>query len=136
MFDWCCCFVWSHCQVTSLQSCILISTRISMYLCITMGFRRPVKVLKLKKTLCLSQSPSVFTKYLVKKKELWEMLQFKLDCCLLIGEEVICIYCVDNLIFLQSSCMSLRLELTWSKNVMLWNFLMFRWLDSKVNFLK
>ncbi len=58
------------------------------------------KVLKLKKTLYgLCQFPCVFWKYLFEKMASCGMVQSKLDPCLFVGEKVICISYVDDLIF-------------------------------------
>jgi hypothetical protein len=58
------------------------------------------KFLKLKKTLYgLRQSPRAFWKCLVEKMAICGMVQSKLDPCLFVGEKVICITYVDNLIF-------------------------------------
>ncbi len=65
-----------------------------------LGFRIPGKVLNLKKTLYgLRQSPHAFWKYLVEKMAICGMVQSKLDPCLFVGEKVICISYVDDLIF-------------------------------------
>ena len=64
------------------------------------GFEKKGKVLKLKKTLYgLRQSPRAFWKYLVEKMELCDMPQSKLDPCLFVGDKVICICYVDDLLF-------------------------------------
>jgi len=64
------------------------------------GFRKQGKVLKLKKTLYgLRQSPRAFWLYLTEKMNQCGMEQSKLDPCLFIGEKVICICYVDDLIF-------------------------------------
>ena len=64
------------------------------------GFRKHGKVLKLKKTLYgLRQSPRAFWLYLTEKMNLCGMEQSTLDPCLFIGEKVICIGYVDDLIF-------------------------------------
>jgi hypothetical protein len=61
-----------------------------------LGFRIP----KLKKTLYgLCQSPRAFWKYLVEKMAICGMVQSKLDPCLFVGEKVIGISYVDDLIF-------------------------------------
>lgn len=58
------------------------------------------KVLKLKKTLYgLRQSPREFWKYITKKLAACGLTQSKLDPCLFIGEKVICVCYVDDLIF-------------------------------------
>ena len=58
------------------------------------------KCLKLKKTLYgLRQSPRAFWKYLTEKLELTGLKQSEFDPCLFVGEEVICIVYVDDLIF-------------------------------------
>ena len=64
------------------------------------GFRKKGQVLKLKETLYgLHQSPRAFWKYLVKKMEICGMPQSDLDPCLFIGENIVCICYVDDLIF-------------------------------------
>ena len=64
------------------------------------GFQKKGKVLKLKKTLYgLRQSPRAFWKYMVEKMEASNMPQSKLDPCLFVGEKVIAICYVDDLIF-------------------------------------
>ena len=64
------------------------------------GFRKKGKVLKLKKTLYgLRQSPRAFWKYLVQKMKICGMPQSDLDPCLFIGEKLICICYVGDLIF-------------------------------------
>eukprot|EP00804_Cyclotella_cryptica_P020131 CCRYP_014912-RA/>CCRYP_014912-RA protein AED:0.34 eAED:-0.30 QI:0/-1/0/1/-1/0/1/0/430 len=63
-------------------------------------FRKQGKVLKLKKRLYgLRQSPRAFWLYLTKKLNLCGMKQSTLDPSLFIGEKVICICYVDDLIF-------------------------------------
>ncbi len=58
------------------------------------------KVLKLKKTLYgLRQSPRAFWKYLTEKMKACDMHQSKFDPCLFVGEKVMCIVYVDDLIF-------------------------------------
>jgi hypothetical protein len=58
------------------------------------------KVLKLNKTLYgLRQSPRLFWKYMVHKMEMCGTQKSKLDPCLFIGEQVIAIMYVDDLIF-------------------------------------
>jgi hypothetical protein len=66
-----------------------------------LGFRIPGKVMRLKKTLYagLCQSPRAFWKYFVEKMAICGMVQSKLDPCLFVGEKVICISYVDDLIF-------------------------------------
>lgn len=64
------------------------------------GFKKPGKVLKLKKTLYgLRQSPRAFWKYMVERMEACGMPQSKLDPCLFVGEKVLCICYVDDLLF-------------------------------------
>ncbi len=58
------------------------------------------KVLKLKKTLYgLRQSPRAFWKYLTEKMKACDMHQSKFYPCLFVGEKVMCIVYVDDLIF-------------------------------------
>ena len=69
-----------------------------------LGFQKKCKVLMLKKTLYgLCKAPHAFCKYIVEKLEAYGMSQSKLDPCLFIGEKVICICYVCDLLF-------------WSKN--------------------
>ena len=71
-----------------------------VYVEMPVGFRQPGKVLKLKKTLYgLRQSPRAFWKYMVEKMESCGLQQSKFDPCLFIGEKVICVCYVDDLIF-------------------------------------
>ena len=71
-----------------------------VYVRISRGFEKKGKVLKLKKTLYgLCQSPRTFWKYLVEKMELCDMHQSNLDPCLFVGDKVICICYVDDLLF-------------------------------------
>eukprot|EP00804_Cyclotella_cryptica_P025289 CCRYP_010373-RB/>CCRYP_010373-RB protein AED:0.34 eAED:0.34 QI:0/-1/0/1/-1/0/1/0/497 len=72
----------------------------NIYVEMPRGFRKQGKVLKLKKTLYgLRQSPRAFWLYLTEKMNLCGMEQSTLDPCLFIGEKVICICYVDDLIF-------------------------------------
>eukprot|EP00804_Cyclotella_cryptica_P007787 CCRYP_001378-RD/>CCRYP_001378-RD protein AED:0.47 eAED:0.48 QI:0/-1/0/1/-1/1/1/0/137 len=72
----------------------------NIYVEMPCGFRKQGKVLKLKKTLYgLRQSPRAFWLYPTKKMNLCGMEQSTLDPCLFIGEKVICICYVDDLIF-------------------------------------
>jgi hypothetical protein len=65
-----------------------------------LGFRIPGKVSKLKKTLYgLHQSPCAFWKYLFEKMVICGMVQSKLDPSLFVGEKVIRISYIDDLIF-------------------------------------
>lgn len=65
-----------------------------------LGFRQQGKVLKLKRTLYgLRQSPRAFWKYMVEKMEQCNMPQSEFDPCLFVGEKVICICYVDDIIF-------------------------------------
>ena len=71
-----------------------------VYVNMPKGFERKGKVLKLKKTLYgLCQSPIAFWKYMVEKMELCGVPQSEFDPCLFIGEKVICICYVDDLLF-------------------------------------
>jgi len=72
----------------------------NIYVHMPRGFSKPGKVLKLKKTLYgLRQSPRAFWKYMVKKMADVGMKQSNLDPCLFVGEKVICICYVDDLLF-------------------------------------
>ena len=71
-----------------------------VYVRMPRGFQKKGKVLKLKKTLYgLRQSPRAFWKYMVQKMEACGMPQSKLDPCLFVGEKVICVCFVDDLLF-------------------------------------
>ena len=71
-----------------------------VYVRMPRGFEKKGKVLKLKKTLYgLRQSPRAFWKYLVEKMGLCDMPQSNLDPCLFVGDKVICICYVDDLLF-------------------------------------
>ena len=72
----------------------------NVYVEMPRGFDKKGKVLKLKKTLYgLRQSPRAFWQYLTEKLEANGMKQSELDPCLFIGEKVICIVYVDDLLF-------------------------------------
>ncbi|EJK66248.1 hypothetical protein THAOC_12847, partial [Thalassiosira oceanica] len=72
----------------------------NVYVEMPKGFEQKGKVLKLKKTLYgLRQSPRAFWQYLTEKLEANGMKQSELDPCLFIGEKVICIVYVDDLLF-------------------------------------
>jgi hypothetical protein len=87
-------------DVTAAFLHILLGPNEHIYCEMPLGFRIPGKVLKLKKTLYgLHQSPCAFWKYLVEKMAICGMVQSKLDPCLFVGEKVICISYVDDLIF-------------------------------------
>lgn len=71
-----------------------------IYIEMPLGFQIPGKVLKLKKTLYgLRQSPRAFWEYMVERMERCGMKQSKLDPCLFVGEKVIAVCYVDDLIF-------------------------------------
>ena len=71
-----------------------------VYIEMPRGFRQEGKCLLLKRTLCgLRQSPRAFWKYLVAKMEACGMLQSKLDPCLFVGERVIAVSFVDDILF-------------------------------------
>ena len=71
-----------------------------VYVAIPRGFEKKGKVLKLKKTLYgLRQSPRALWKYMVEKMEACGMKQSELDPCLFVGEKVISICYVDDLLF-------------------------------------
>jgi hypothetical protein len=87
-------------DVTAAFLHALLGPNEHIYYEVPLGFRIPGKVLKLKKTLYgLWQSPRAFWKYLVEKMAICGMVQSKLDPCLFVGEKVICISYVDDLIF-------------------------------------
>lgn len=65
-----------------------------------LGFRQKGKVLKLKKTLYgLRQSPRAFWKYLSEAMVACGMEVSKLDPCLFVGEKVIAVAFVDDILF-------------------------------------
>ena len=65
-----------------------------------LGFRQQGKVLKLKKTLYgLRQSPRSFWKYLTKAMVGCDMEVSKMDPCLFIGERVVAVAFVDDILF-------------------------------------
>ncbi len=87
-------------HVTAAFLHALLGPNEHIYCEMLLGFRIPGKVLKLKKTLYgLCQSPRAFWKYLVEKMAISGMVQSKLGPCLFVGEKVICISYVDDLIF-------------------------------------
>ena len=58
------------------------------------------KVFKLKKTIYgLRQSPRAFCNCMTSKMELYGMVQSKMDPCLFIGEKVMAIIYVDDILF-------------------------------------
>jgi hypothetical protein len=97
-------FAWAEVKAGGCHCCLsscIAWTKQAYLLWMPLGFRIPGKVLKLKKTLYgLRQSPCAFWKYLVEKMAICGMVQSKLDPCLFVGEKVICISYVDDLIFL------------------------------------
>ena len=71
-----------------------------MYVEIPRGFEKEGKVLKLKKTLYgLRQSLRASWMYMFEKMEICSLPQSYLDPCLFIGEKVMCICYVDDLLF-------------------------------------
>ena len=71
-----------------------------VYVKMPRGFEKRGKVLKLRSTLYgLRQSPRAFWKYMVQKMEACGMSQSKLDSCLFVGDKVICVCFVDDLLF-------------------------------------
>jgi hypothetical protein len=87
-------------EVTATFLHALLGSNKHIYCEMPLGFRIPGNVLKLKTTLYgLRQSPRAFWKYLVEKMAICGMVQSKLDPCLFVGEKVICISYVDDLIF-------------------------------------
>ena len=66
----------------------------------TKGKNGRIKVLKLKKTIyVLRQSPRAIWKYMASKMEICGIVQSKLDPCLFIGNKVMAIIYVDEIIF-------------------------------------
>jgi hypothetical protein len=64
------------------------------------GFKQDGKCLYLWRTLYgLRQSPRAFWKYIVEKMDICGMKQSKLDPCLFVGDYVIAILWVDDLLF-------------------------------------
>ena len=71
-----------------------------VYVEMPLGFRQKGKVLKLKKTLYgLRQSPRAFWKYLSEAMVACGMEVSKLDPCLFVGEKVIAVAFVDDILF-------------------------------------
>ena len=71
-----------------------------VYVEMPVGFKKDGKVLKLKKTLYgLRQSPRMFWKYLTKAMIASGMQVSKLDPCLFVSDQVICICYVDDILF-------------------------------------
>jgi hypothetical protein len=71
-----------------------------VYVEMPLGFRKPGKVLKLKKTLYgLRQSPRAFWKYLTNAMEAVGMKVSKLDPCLFVGDKVMAVAFVDDILF-------------------------------------
>ena len=72
----------------------------NVYVEMPLGFRKHGKVLKLKKTLYgLRQSPHSFWKYLTKAMKACGMEVSKIDPCLFVGEKVLSICYVDDILF-------------------------------------
>ncbi len=70
-----------------------------MYVKILHDFKKLGKVFKLKKPLYgLCQLPRALWKYMVEKMSNCVMSQLNLDTCLFVGEKVICICYVDDLL--------------------------------------
>ena len=68
------------------------------------GFRKEGKVLSLKSTLYgLRQSPRAFWKYMVEKMEAVGLKQSEIDPCLFVGDRVIAISYVDDILFWSKS---------------------------------
>ncbi len=87
-------------DVTAAFLHALLGSNEHIYCEMPLGFRIPGKVLKQKTTLYgLCQSHCAFWTYLVEKMAICGMVQSKLDPCLFVGEKVICISYVDDLIF-------------------------------------
>ena len=70
-----------------------------VYIKIPPGFRKPGKVLKLKKTLWSSTVTPRILEILVKKMEACGIQQSHFNPCLFIGDCIICICYVDDLLF-------------------------------------
>ena len=71
-----------------------------VYVEMPLGFRKPGKVLSLKKTLYgLRQSPRMFWKYLTKAMGACGMQPSQFDPCLFIGERVVAVAFVDDILF-------------------------------------
>ena len=71
-----------------------------MFVRMPQGFRKEGKFLKLNKTLYgLRQSPRMFWKYLTQAMKDCGMQVSKLDPCLFVGENIICISYVDDILF-------------------------------------
>ncbi len=77
-----------------------INPKEEIYVKMPTGFKKKGKVLKLKKTLYgLRQSPRAFWKYITKSMNKCGMKQTMFDPCLFVGERVMCVCYIDNLIF-------------------------------------
>ena len=71
-----------------------------VYVDMPLGFRQNGKVLRLKKTLYgLRQSPRMFWKYLTKAMKACEMETSGFDPCMFIGERVVAVVFVDDILF-------------------------------------
>jgi hypothetical protein len=72
----------------------------NIYVEMPRGFRKPGKVLRLKRWLYGNrESPREFWKYLTRKLENQGLKQSEFDPCLFVGEKVTCIVYVDDLLF-------------------------------------
>jgi hypothetical protein len=71
-----------------------------VYIEMPQGFRQKGKVLSLNRTIYgLKQSPRAFWQYMVQKMEASGMKQSNLDPCLFVGEKVIAVVFVDDILF-------------------------------------
>ena len=72
----------------------------NIFVAMPTGFKQKGKCLKLKKTLYgLRQSPRMFWKYLTAAMVACHMVPSKLDPCLFVGTQVLCICYVDDILF-------------------------------------
>ena len=91
--------------MTGVQTCALPISGENVYVDMPLGFAQyskdgTKKCLKLKKTLYgLWQSSRAFWKYITQKLETCGLEQSKFDPCLFVGEKLICVVYVDDLIF-------------------------------------
>ena len=71
-----------------------------VYVEMPLGFRQKGKVLRLKKTLYgLRQSPRMFWKYLTNSMKACRMEASGFDSCMFIGERVVAVDFVDDILF-------------------------------------
>lgn len=87
-------------------SCAFLHSDIDdeVYVEMPRGFRKPGKVLKLRKSLYgLRQAPRLFWEYLTRSMESSGLKQSNLDPCLFVGAEVVAVVYVDDILFFSRS---------------------------------